>query len=607
MFALFVLGGAGWGTQPTPQLQPNVILVLADDLGAADISPELTPNLERMKTRGVTFPNCYSSPVCSPTRYSILTGRYAHRDHMGTILVPRGVLNTPDSCNPEMSVSLLTLPEVLASRGYTNAAFGKWHLSHGIEPGHSEADVASFPLVHGFDFYRAGTLFGVGDYYFWERVEDGEVVGIETRYNTDVVFESAESLWREVSGPKFWYIAPQAVHDPFHAPPGYSGATDNRSLYEAMLRYLDQTLGSFLLRLHQDGELDNTYVLFLGDNGTPSDAVAAGVDPTRVKGSVYEGGVRVPCIAFGTGIPESIRGREVPGVVNTTDLFATVAELAGLDLTTLLPENYAIDSVSFASAFCDPAFVGDRVFAQSRVYGPSGFCPPVIRSADRTMVREGKYKLLKRESELFLFDLEDDPSELEPLDPFGFSPEEQAVWDRLSGQMVEFENLEPDRAYCRVAKQVGRTLERFDSVDELRVFLSELGPIRAAYDEYRDVVVSESIPEFEACKAVEDTSLPATCQWTGDWTADLERFEARIALVSGPPNRLVPVIVGRALEENGDPIPLAKRDLVENARDFGLEILDTQLEEQISNPDEIVALRVVSFYERRASRGRSCE
>ena len=335
--ALLLLGGwivAGSATAQDvrPERPPNVLLVMTDDQGWGDVyshgnSKIDTPVMDRLATEGARFDRFYVSPVCAPTRASLLTGRYALRT--GAADVTRGL----EAMRPEE----VTMAEVFRDAGYRTGLFGKWH-----NGAHYPAD----PLGQGF-----GTFFGftAGHWnnYFDTRLEyDGREVETEG-YITDVLTDSALAfIERHRDVPFFAYVPYNAPHGPFQVPDRYfakyaqRGLDDKTAAVYAMVENVDDNLGRLLGTLDELGLAENTIVLFLTDNGPNGDRFNGGMRGR--KGSVHEGGVRVPLFVRWPGhVPE---GRLVRRIAAHIDLLPTLAELAGVEA----PETLPLDGRSLA-------------------------------------------------------------------------------------------------------------------------------------------------------------------------------------------------------------------------------------------------------------------
>lgn len=362
----------------------NVLILMADDLGVEELAaygvgpaPAPTPTLDLIAASGVLFRNAWSQPTCSPTRATIQTGRYGFRTHVGAVINAFGNA-------PAMALDEVTLPEMLdlGTGGlYAHAAIGKWHLGSAQVGG----DLA--PNLAGYAHF-AGSMEGqLQNYSFWRRVVNGSS-STSTRYATTACVNDALFWIRRQSGPWLCVVNFQAPHAPFHRPPSnlhtqvLPGAepraicsdpgADPVPFYKAMVEALDSEIGRLFAQF-PPGELARTTVLFLGDNGTDPCVAGAPYAPNN-KGTLYEGGVRVPLLAAGYGVTG--RGAS-DALVNTSDVFATVAELAGVDLAATLP-GVALDSVSFVPSLVDPTHSARQwIYADAFSQNGAGNPPPV--------------------------------------------------------------------------------------------------------------------------------------------------------------------------------------------------------------------------------------
>ncbi len=273
--------------------RPNVLFILADDMGFGDVgyngSEIATPNLDQMAQQGMTLDRNYVYPVCSPTRAALLTGQYPF--HMGI----EGPIDDYSSLPEEIK----TLPQYFKDLGYQTHMIGKWHL------GLSETD--SWPTAKGFDSFY-GMLGGWIDFYThvfanrldWQR---NGVSVYEEGHSTDLMTDEAIRLIRsqDAAEPFLLYLAYNAPHSPLQHPPSYSGLnsypeTSDRSVYAEMMTHMDAAIGRVLGALEEQGILENTIVVFSGDNGGALNLGASNGDLRGGKRSAYEGGIRVPGI-----------------------------------------------------------------------------------------------------------------------------------------------------------------------------------------------------------------------------------------------------------------------------------------------------------------------
>lgn len=339
-----VASAAASATAPAAD-RPNVIVIVADDMGYADAGftgcrDIATPHLDRLASRGVRFTNGYvTHAFCSPSRAALLTGRYQQR--FGHENNPNFYPHDPKTGLP---LSEKLLPAVLKPAGYVSGHVGKWHLG---------AHDVFHPLRRGFD--ESFGFLGGGHRYFpeeWtvdqpkETVDeyrtklqrDGRYID-EKEYLTDALSrEAAAFVERHKAGPFFLYLAYNAPHSPLQAPERYlaryPNLNDKRKLYAAMVSAMDDGIGRVMAAVEKHGLASRTLVFFLSDNGGPTQVNASCNDPFRGgKGQLYEGGVRVPFVASWPGrLPE---GRDYSEMVSSLDIFATAAALAGVDTKAL--------------------------------------------------------------------------------------------------------------------------------------------------------------------------------------------------------------------------------------------------------------------------------
>lgn len=295
---------------------PNIVLILADDLGYGDLgcygSGIGTPNLNRMAREGIRFTHyCSASSVCSPARAGLLTGRYPGRVGVPRVLDPNNTEGLPDSET--------TIARMLKSAGYTNMCIGKWHL--GSTPDY-------LPTRRGFDEY-----YGIPySHDMWPRtlMRNTEVVErtadlstLTLRYTEAAV----DFIGRSRNAPFFLYLPHNLPHIPLPATPGFFGMSGH-GRYGDAVREIDWSVGQVLQALKDHGLDDNTLVMFSSDNG-PWFLGTPGKLRGR-KGETYEGGFRVPMIArFPGRIPA---GQVSDGLVTGLDILPTVARLAGATL-----------------------------------------------------------------------------------------------------------------------------------------------------------------------------------------------------------------------------------------------------------------------------------
>jgi len=340
----------------TPITKNNVLLIIVDDMGLdATIGYNIgsqkpnMPNLQNLINSGVKFNNVWSTPVCSPTRSTILTGKYGYRT---------SVLDVGD----ELSTSETSLYNYLTlNTNYSSALVGKWHLS-GTPADHNH------PNNIGIDYYSGMIGGGIQNYSNWIFSENGNTSNT-TQYSTTKLTNEAIDWINNQDSEWFMWLAYNAPHTPFHLPPSNLHAqgqlpTDQASIdsnplpyYLAMIEAVDSEMGR-LFNSISDEELANTTIIFIGDNGTPNQVVQQ-YNSNRAKGSLYKGGINVPMVISGNQVNRF--GQEENALINTTDLFTTITELCGVN-------NEAVhDSKSFISLLTSSFNSNSRDYIYSEI------------------------------------------------------------------------------------------------------------------------------------------------------------------------------------------------------------------------------------------------
>ena len=380
-------------TTPVDPINPNIVLILADDLGKdalegyqeGSIKPN-TPNLDNLRNNGLLFNNFWVNPTCSPTRSAIITGKYGYRT---------GVKGVGDVLNSSETVLQKYISENVPDT-YTTAVIGKWHLS---------GNNANFnPEIFGIDYY-AGVIRGAVDNYFnWQLSEDGSS-SLQTTYITEKFTDLAIDWVSSQDKPWFLWLAYTAPHTPFHAPPAnmhsqgslpdFVNGMDPIPYYMAAIEAMDFQLGRLLENIPVE-EKDKTVIIFMGDNGTPNQVAQAPYTSSTVKNTLYQGGINVPLFVSGHGV--SRRGTD-NNILVGTDLFATIAQLAGVNSI-----EYQ-DSKSFLSLLSESSVIRNFQYAEQK-----------DNSAESWAISNGTYKLLiKNAGNEEFYNLQDDPYEVNNL------------------------------------------------------------------------------------------------------------------------------------------------------------------------------------------------
>jgi arylsulfatase A len=316
--------------------KPNVVLILADDLGWTDLKcfgSDLyqSPNLDKLAKDGMKFTQHYSAcTVCSPTRSAILTGKYPARTHI-TDWIPGLPPENPKLLVPEWTKYLphaeANLGKVFKAAGYTTASIGKWHLG-GEE---------YYPEKQGFDVNIAGTDKPAPPTYFAPWKITNLVEGAQGDYLTDRIgTEAVKFIEQNKAKPFFLYLPHFGVHTPIQGRPDVvekyravkrNGLTHSNAVYAAMVESVDATVGQIRQKLNELKLADNTIVIFTSDNGGRVPTTSN--HPLRVgKGSCYEGGTRVPFIISWPGVTKPGSVSEVP--VISMDYYPTLLEICGV-------------------------------------------------------------------------------------------------------------------------------------------------------------------------------------------------------------------------------------------------------------------------------------
>lgn len=376
--------------------QQNVLLIIADDMGTDycgfyddGLDTANMPHIRSLLAHGVRFNRAWSLPICSPARAAMLTGRYPFRTGVGTVITSaaNGQLDTAE-------ISIGKLLKHAAPTVYATANIGKWHL-HTSTPANRNN-----PAVLGYDHYAGNFIGQVNDYYNWTKIVDGAAPVTVTNYATTEQVDDAIAWLGSLDGTKpfFLWQAFNAPHVPFHLPPanlhtvpGLSGTAQDiqqhpEKYYKAMIEAMDTEIGRLFDWLEAHNMLDNTNIIFIGDNGDDN-RITQFPNGSHTKSTVYEQGVQVPMIIAGPAVAAPNRVSEA--LVSTPDLFATILELAGFpDWEAHIPTDKPVDAVSLLPILKnESASVRDWIFTE--IFDPAHL------SDDGKAMRDPEYKLIR--------------------------------------------------------------------------------------------------------------------------------------------------------------------------------------------------------------------
>jgi len=382
--------------------KPNIILIMADDLGYGDVgcygnTTITTPNIDTLARAGIRFTDFHSNgAVCSPTRAALLTGRYQQRCGIDGVFTARGHRHTG------MPLEEVTFAEVLKAGGYTTALFGKWHLGYPVKFN---------PTKQGFDVFR-GYVSGNVDYHshidqqgyndWWGNCDPVPEKG----YVTDLITKhGVRFIEQNKNRPFCLYLAHESPHYPYQGRedkaerrpgnpgPALGGRTDRGGAYKEMIEAMDEGIGRIISTVKRLGLERSTFIFFCSDNGAAS--VGSNSPLRGQKGTLWEGGHRVPAIAYWPGkIKPSTVTHET---AMTMDLFPTVTAIGGRKLA----PGLKIDGVNLFPLLLD----GKKLLERTLFW----------RYRGQKAVRKGPWKLLVRGDKQELYNLADDFAETKNL------------------------------------------------------------------------------------------------------------------------------------------------------------------------------------------------
>lgn len=401
-----------------PAAKPNIILILSDDVGLGDIGccggPFKTPRIDELASSGIRFPQCYSTPLCGPSRCLLLTGRYPFRT---------GLISNQSAAALAAHKEIM-IPTVMKKAGYVTACVGKWGQmpygpgQWGFDEWMSCKGSGRYRPEQGIEYERNGD---------WQKLKEGE-------YLPDLMHDFiVRFIAKNKDKPFFLYYPIESIHGPILPTPDSRKQEGEKDLYRDNIAYMDKLVGRLVDELGRLGLREKTLVMFAGDNGTAhfgvSDATVNGRAISGMKGKMLEGGSRVPMIANWPGTVPA--GKVLNDLVDFSDFFTTVAELGGASL----PDGVKLDGHSFA-----PQLRGETGSPREWVY---------VELNGRSYVRDARYKLTNARK---LFDLQNAPFE----EPEVTNPSAQAKLQAV------LSTLGPNPAFTPTKKPAGKALRKKD-------------------------------------------------------------------------------------------------------------------------------------------------
>lgn len=402
--------------EKTNDQKPNIILIMADDLGYETIGAYgskmyQTPNLDNMAKEGMMFSHCYSMPLCTPTRVQLMTGKYNFRNYIGF-----GLLD-PDE---------RTFGHLMQEAGYKTCVVGKWQLL-GNEKQQKLAGgrIGSWPKEAGFDEY---CLWQIDDRGFRYKHPTLSISGEGTKkfeggYGPDVIVEYIENfIERNSDNPFFLYYPMVLTHDPFRPTPNHPDYQDEQAhklndskYFGAMVNYMDSIVGRVVRKLEKQNIRNNTLVLFIGDNGTDRDVTSTflGKPFKGNKGYTNDGGTHVPFIA---SWPGKIKSGSINGnLVDFADFLPSILKTANVDI----PKEFVTDGVSFYSQLIGkPDKVRDWVFCHYDPKWGKFNASRFVHNKEWKLYGDGRF-----------YNIMEDHQELNPLDEDDLTSNQKQIID----------------------------------------------------------------------------------------------------------------------------------------------------------------------------------
>lgn len=394
---LLFMGAAAFG-----QKKPNVILIMADDLGMEAFGvygndDKITPNVDKLAKEGMLFKNAYSTPLCTPSRVQLMTGKYNHRNYVGF-----GILDPKEK----------TFGHYMKELGYKTCIAGKWQLlGNEKQVELAKGATGSYPQQAGFDKFAVWQVDSLGSRYKNPTIytDERKSVTMKGKYGDEYFTQYIEKFISENRNDPFFIYYPMALtHDPFQPTPfsadyndSQKAKKDDPKYFKDMLRYLDHLVGRITKKLDETGIREETVIMFIGDNGTSPQIIS------RYKGRDYQGG-KGQTIARGTHVPMIVnwKGTVKPGSVNASlvdfsDFLPTLLDIGGSSGKKLPVQ----DGMSFF-----PQLTGNTTSVRPWVF--THYEPNWGKYVRKTYVHNTDWKVYATGE---IFDLRKDPDELKAL------------------------------------------------------------------------------------------------------------------------------------------------------------------------------------------------
>ena len=401
--------------------RPNIILIMADDLGYETLGVNgstayTTPRLDALAETGMRFTHAYSTPLCTPSRVQIMTGKYNFRNYIGFGLL-----------DPEER----TFGHLLQDAGYRTAVVGKWQLYGNERQRELAGRGGTVPEDAGFDTYRLWQIKDRG-YRFKHATLDtfGEgLVTYDDQFGPDLFVDFIESFVSEPDDKPFFVYFPMALtHDPFRPTPNDASydtlqvdGVNDPAYFASNVAYMDNVIGRIVDHLDESGLRENTLILFTGDNGTDR-KVTSPFGDTVIKGNkghTNRYGTHVPFIVNWPGIVEP--GQINDNLIDFTDVLPSLMDIAGAPV----PDDFLTDGLSFY-----PQLTGTADSVRSWI-----FCHYAPRWGRFEPTRYAQTKTWKLYEDGALYHIAEDPAEVQPVDESALSAQDAATRDMLQGVM----------------------------------------------------------------------------------------------------------------------------------------------------------------------------